>query len=139
MPLTSDFVDVLQEFANADLLPVTYARVVSEVEFDGGVPVEGTGGYVDQGALPVADTVIVPATQDEDAEQDESLPAGERARGRIIIYTSVQLRAGRNPDLRPDIVTTGDGRRWEVVHAEDWSASGNFWSAQCELMDEDAA
>ena len=136
MPLVSDFTDVLQLFDNSDLMPATYERA-SVPDYYGGVPVAGTGGYVSQGSLPVGQTVIVPATQDEDAEQDEMLPAGERARARIIVYTSVQLRAGRNPDLRPDQVVTSDGRRWEVAHAEDWSANGNFWLAECELIDAD--
>ena len=126
--------DVLQMFANDDLLPATYSRATAPT-YLGGVPVSGTGGYVDQGVLPAGETVIVPATQDEDAESDEQLPAGERARARILVYTSVQLRAGRNPDLRPDRVNTADDRVWEVAHAEDWSASGNYWYVECELVD----
>ena len=32
-------------------------------------------------------------------------------------------------------MTTEDGRVWQVATAEDWSASGNFWVAECELVD----
>lgn len=139
MPLVSDFTDVLQIFANGDLLPATWSRVVSAPQFAGGVPVPGTGGYVNQGALPAAETVIHPAKQDEDSERDEKMPAGERARARIFVYTSIQLRAGRAPNLRPDRVTTADGRQWQVAKAEDWSYNGNFWVAECELLDVDPA
>lgn len=134
MPLVSYFIDVLEEFANGDLLPATYARA-SAVSYDGGVPVFGTGGWTSLGPLPPTSTVIVPATDISTGERDEQLSAGERARGRIIVYTSVQLRAGRHPDLKPDRVTTSDGRVWQVAKAEDWSASGNFWVAECELVD----
>ena len=137
MPLVADFTDVLQEFANGDLLPATYARA-GEPEFLDGVPVAGTGLWVDLGPLPPASTVIIPATDISTSERDEQQPAGDRARGRIIIYTSVKLRAGRNPGEKPDRVTTEDGRVWQVAKAEDWSASGNFWVAECELVDMNA-
>lgn len=136
MPLTSDMTDVLAMFANADLMPATYERATAP-SFYNGVPVAGTGGYVSQGPLPVGFTAIVPTTEDEDAESDELMPGGERARGRIVIYTSIQLRAGRNPDSKADVVVTADDRRWRVVKGEDWSASGNFWVAECELIDSD--
>lgn len=128
--------DVLAQFTNVDLMPATYERA-SAPDFYGGVPVPGTGVYVSQGSLPLATTAIVPSTEDEDAEQDELMPAGERARARIVVYTSVQLRAGRNPGFKADVVVTADGRRWRAVKAEDWSASGNFWVAECELIDVD--
>lgn len=134
MPLISDFVDVLQQFANDDLLPATYSRATAPT-FYAGVPTPGTGGYVDLGALPAGETVIVPAEDISTGERDESRPDGDRARGRIIVYTSVQLRAGRHPGLKPDNVTTSDGRTWQVAKAEDWSASGNFWAVECELVD----
>ena len=134
MPLVSDFTDVLQMFANDDLLPATYSRATAPTVY-GGVPVTGTGGYASLGPLPVGETVIVPAEDISTGERDESRADGDRARGRIIVYTSVQLRAGRNPSLRPDRVTTADGRVWQVAKAEDWSASGNFWAVECELVD----
>lgn len=134
MPLVSDFVDVLQEFANDDLLPATYSRA-SAPTFYAGVPVAGSGGYADLGALPAGETVIVPAEDISTGERDESRPDGDRARARIVVYTSAQLRAGRNPGLRPDRVTTADARVWQVAKAEDWAASGNFWAVECELVD----
>jgi len=134
VPLVSDFVDVLQEFANDDLLPITYSRATAP-SYYGGLPVAGTGGYVDQGALPAGETVVVPAEDISTGERDEARPDGDRARARIIIYTSVQLRAGRNPGLKPDVVTTADARTWQVAKAEDWSASGNFWCVECEQID----
>lgn len=134
VPLVSDFTDVLQLFANSDLLPATYERAA--------VPTYVLGkptslAYVDQGSLPANETFIVPSTQDEDAERDDLFPAGDRARARIAVFTSVQLRAGRNPNDRADVVVTSDGRRWRVVKAMDWQASGNFWHVECELLDGD--
>lgn len=138
MPLVSDFLDVLQEMANADLAPVTHLRAkVPTLRL--GRPTPGSAGYDDLGALPEDATVVVPVELESYAERNRLQPGGDRASARIVVYTPTLIRASRNPDAGADVVVTADGRRWRAVHVEDWSASGNFYAAECELIDENTA